>query len=65
MLYGYFYWWYGKGFRQAWQVAGFVLEEIADFFSLEGLARTWFAPWKNDVLSSTNLALSDQVKIWE
>lgn len=65
MLYGYFYWWYGTGFKLAWQVAAYVLEEVADFFSLEGLAKTWLAPWKNDVLTGKNLVLSEQVKLWE
>jgi len=65
MLYEYFCWWYSVGLRQAWWSAGFILKEITDFFSLEALVRTWFAPWKNDVLTGRNLALSDQIKIWE
>lgn len=65
MLYGYFYWWYGAGLLQSWQIAVAVLYEVADFFSLESLTRTWFAPWKNDVISLQNAALSDQVKVWE
>ncbi|HSX42329.1 MAG TPA: hypothetical protein VLE93_03180 [Candidatus Saccharimonadales bacterium] len=65
MLTGYFYWWYGEGYKQSWQVAAAVLYEVADFFSLEILVKSWFAPWKNDVLSAQNAALSDTVKLWE
>lgn len=65
MLYGYFYWWYGAGFVQSWRVAAALLYEVADFFSLEILLRTLFAPWKNDVLQLRNAALGDQVKVWE
>lgn len=65
MLTGYFYWWYGAGWAQSYQVAAAVLYEVADFFSLETLVKTWFAPWKNDVLSAQNAALSDTVKLWE
>ncbi len=65
MLTGYFYWWYGAGYRQSWQVAAAVLYEVTDFFSLETLVKTWFSPWKNDVLTAQNAALSDTVKLWE
>lgn len=65
MLTGYFYWWYGAGYKQSWQVVVAVLYEVADFFSLETLVKTWFSPWKNDVLSAQNVALSDTIKLWE
>lgn len=65
MLYGYFYWWYGAGLQQSWQVALAIVAMTADFFSLDSLVRTWLAPWKNDVSSAQNAALSDQVKLWQ
>lgn len=65
MLTGYFYWWYGAGLEQSWQIAVAVLYEVADIFSLDILVKTWLAPWKNDVLSAQNIALSDQIKLWE
>lgn len=65
MIYGYFLWWYGAGYVRAWQIVGRWLNELADFFSLPILVKTWLSPWKNDVLSARNIALSDQVKLWE
>lgn len=65
MLYGYFYWWYGEGLKQAWSSSGKVLLQLSDIFSLEILLKTWFAPWKNDVLTARNISLLDQLKLWE
>ncbi len=65
IVHGYFFWWYGQGLSQSWQITTTTLGRIADFFSLEILVRTWFAPWKNDVITARNIALSDQVKIWQ
>jgi hypothetical protein len=62
---GYFVWWYGAGMQQSLQIAFAVLGRLADFFSLQGLVKTWFAPWKNDVLSARNISLGDQFKLWE
>lgn len=41
------------------------LYRLADFFSVDILLKTWFQPWKNDVIAAQNIALSDQVKIWQ
>ena len=38
---------------------------IEDFFSLEILVKTWAAPWKDDVQTARNIALDDQMKLWE
>lgn len=65
MVSGYFIWWYTTGYRQAWRKSLAIVSHLADFFSLETLIKSWFSPWKNDVESGHNLALSDQVKIWE
>jgi len=62
---GFFYWWYSAGTRQAWDVFALFIFRVYDFFSLDILVKTWFAPWKNDVLTANNIALSDQVKLWE
>lgn len=65
MISGYLTWWFHQGWHEAWQRAVRWLISIADFFSVDILIKTWFAPWKNDVLSSQNMALSDKTKIWE
>lgn len=38
---------------------------LTDFFSLETLFKTLFAPWKNDVQAALNISLGDQAKLWE
>lgn len=38
---------------------------VVDFFSVDMLIKTWLAPWKGDVQSARNIALQDQVKLWE
>jgi hypothetical protein len=65
VLTGYFVWWYGAGLQQSAQIVMAALGGAADFFSLEALIKTWWSPWKNDVISERNLALSDQFKIWQ
>jgi len=49
----------------AWRVMAALIYRLADFFSLPILVRTWFAPWKNDVLVARNVSLGDMWKIWE
>lgn len=65
MVNGYLIWWYGEGMVSAWRVASALIYRLADFFSLPILVRTWFAPWKNDVLVARNVSLGDMWKIWE
>ncbi len=38
---------------------------VYDFFSLDILVKSWFAPWKDDVSVARNVALQDQISIWE
>lgn len=58
-------WWYGEGLLENWRLVSHAMEWLLDTFSLSTLLRTLFSPWKNDVLSARNIALSDQVKLWE
>lgn len=65
MVYGFFVWWYGLGLLRSWRTAQSWLVQLTDFFSVDILLKTWFSPWKNDVLVGQNLALSDQMKLWQ
>ena len=65
MVSEYLIWWYGEGVVSAWRVAVAILYDVADFFSLPILVRTWFAPWKNDTIVVRNISLGDQWKIWQ
>lgn len=62
---GYLIWWYGEGMVSAWRVMAALIYRLADFFSLPTLVRTWFAPWKDDVLVARNVSLGDTWKIWQ
>lgn len=64
MVSGYLAWWYGQGVIEASNKAVAILWRLTDSLSLPILLRTLFAPWKNDVLSARNIALSDQMKLW-
>lgn len=65
MLNGYLIWWYGKGFEVSAHVLIAVLYRLTDFFSLPILIRTWFSPWKNDVVRLQNASLETSYKIWQ
>lgn len=64
MVVGFLRWWYSAGLEEASQRAVAVLWRLTDAMSLPILLRTLFAPWKNDVMSARNIALSDQMKLW-
>lgn len=65
MIYQYFNWWYATGLLWAYQLYRQIFIVVGDSLSVPTLLKTWAAPWKNDVLEAHNVALGDQVKLWE
>lgn len=45
----FFKWWYGAGWKLAWQSVGKRLQSIAHVFSVRLLVRTLFSPWRRVV----------------
>lgn len=52
MIYSYLVWWYGQGLVQVFHACNAFIFQLTQFFSLTKLVRTWFAPWKDDVLDA-------------
>jgi hypothetical protein len=60
-----FFWWYSEGLITVAGLGSYLTAVISNFFSLSGLTKTLFAPWRDDRLAADNVSLSDRVKIWE
>lgn len=61
MLFAFFTWWYGQGWRQ---VAGSFqprLHAVADSFSVKQLSRTMFAPWRR-IITAPGRSLEDKMR---
>lgn len=55
-------WWYGAGWRERMQIIGSRLMRIFDYFSLDLLAKTWFAPFRQIGTGQAQGGLSEQLK---
>lgn len=40
------------------------LLHLFDLFSIEIILKTYFAPWKRDVLSTKGLSLNNKIRVW-
>lgn len=60
---GFLGWWYGAGWRERITIIGARLARIFDFFSLDLLAKTWFAPFRQIGTGGQGVGLGDQLRV--
>lgn len=58
-----FGWWYSKGIRDFFDYLFAFLVKITDIFSVKLLFRTYFSPWKRDLVSSEGLPLNGIIQV--
>lgn len=59
-----FLWWYSRGIRDFFVYLKAVLVKITDIFSVKLLLRTYFAPWRRDIVSTEGLPLNLVLRIF-
>lgn len=59
---GFLGWWYGAGWRERLGIIGARLARVFDFFSLDLLVRTWFAPFRQIGTGAAGTSLPDQLR---
>lgn len=64
IIVGFLGWWYGAGWRARAQMVGARLMRIFDYFSLDLLIKTWFAPFRQIGTGQAARGFSEQVKIF-
>lgn len=61
---GFFSWWYGNGWRQRVVEMRDMLLQLYDYFSIDVLVRTWFAPFRQISAGSVQGPLGVQMRAW-
>lgn len=61
MLFELFFWWYGRGWLDAWEAARDWVTKVQMEFSVPELLRTLFSPWKQ-VISLPGRSLEDKFR---
>jgi len=61
----FFIWWYTEGLKQIRLIGLGILYKISDFFSVDILLRTLFAPWKNDNYAPSGPSLQDKWEVFK
>lgn len=59
---GFLGWWYGAGWRARLQMVGERLLRVFDYFSLDLLVKTWFAPFRQIGTESAGRGFSEQLR---
>ena len=59
---GFLGWWYGAGWRGCLRNIGERLMRVVDFFSIDLLIKTWFAPFRQIAAGRTQGGLSEQMR---
>lgn len=59
---GFLGWWYGAGWRGHLRTIGERLMRVVDFFSIDLLIKTWFAPFRQIAAGRTQGGLSEQMR---
>jgi hypothetical protein len=49
MLFEFFFWWYGRGWKRAWRDCFLWVQNVQQAFSVDVLIKTLFSPWKRIV----------------
>ena len=52
MLFEFFFWWYGRGWKRAWTDCFLWVKNVQLAFSVDVLIKTLFSPWKRIVTTS-------------
>lgn len=55
-------WWYGAGWRERMRMIGARLLRVFDYFSLDLLVKTWFAPFRQIGTGEVQGSLGDQLR---
>jgi hypothetical protein len=61
MLFELFFWWYGKGWIDAWKTARDWISRVGMEFSVPELVRTLFSPWKQ-IISLPGRSLDEKLR---
>lgn len=59
-----FFLWYIESIKRISQVAYLMVLKNLDYFSIPLLLKTFFQPWKRDILSTQGLSLNQKFQIW-
>lgn len=61
MLFELFFWWYGRGWLDAWKTARDWVTKVQMEFSVSELLRTLFSPWKQ-IISLPGRSLDEKLR---
>ena len=61
---GIFSWWYSKGFIRRIQIIKVRLTELSDYFSINLLIKTLFAPFRQISADETGVSISDKSRVF-
>lgn len=64
VIVGFLGWWYGAGWRARAHIVGARLMRIFDYFSLDLLVKTWFAPFRQIGTGQAARGLSEQLRVF-
>lgn len=57
-------WWYGRGWRERSQLVGERIVRTFDYFSVDLLVKTWFAPFRQISAGSVKGSISVMLRAW-
>ncbi len=63
LVLSFFWWWYGRGWKQVLDSFGGRLNSILNSFSVKQLLRTLFSPWRR-IISYPGASLGDKIRAW-
>lgn len=62
LIVGFLSWWYGNGWRRRLSVLGEYLARVYDYFSIDLLVKTWFAPFRMNGTDRRGNSLGDKFR---
>jgi len=63
LIMSFFGWWYGRGWKHAFDSLGLRLRGTAELFSVKQLLQTWFEPWRR-IVSVPGSSFEDKLRAW-
>lgn len=64
MMAGFFYWWLRDAPDKIIYICKRTIVLTYSYFSIPLLLKTLLDPWKKDEIDTTNMALSDMMRVW-